>query len=100
LDDKPSERSSSTDLVPYRGPVWQVESRTTELERPVEVSLLPAVLAATGGFALGVASFILVQMLRRPKPAGLRRGGRRRGDRIEVAATRSFLIDVHLLDRR
>ncbi len=77
-----------------------VASSSAELERPAGVSLLPAVAAATGGFLLGVVSFILVRVLRRPKPRRLRRGGRRGRDRIEVAASRSFLIDVHLLDRR
>ena len=100
MDEKPLEYSSSTDLVPYQGPVWAVESSTIELERPAEVSLLPAVVAATGGFALGVASFVLVRILRRPKRARLRRRDRRRRDRIEVASTRSFVIDIHLLDRR
>ena len=76
-----------------------VGSSSEELERPAEVSLLPAVAAATGGFLLGVVSFIVVRVLRRPKPRRLRRGGRR-GDKIEVAASRSFLVDVHLLDRR
>jgi len=72
------------------------------VERPAELSLLPAVAAATGGFLLGVASFVLVRILRRPKPARLRIGGRRgrKGGTIDVAATRSFLVDVHLLDRR
>ncbi len=78
-----------------------MEPSSGELERPAEVSLLPAVAAATGGFLLGVATFILVRVLRRPKPSRLRRRGRRgAADKIEVAASRSFLVDVHLLDRR
>ena len=100
MDEEPSEHAQSTDLVPFQGPVRPVGSSTSELEQPTEVSLLPAVAAATGGFLLGVVSFILVRVLRRPKPARLRRRGRRGRDKIEVAASRSFLIDVHLLDRR
>ena len=73
--------------------------------RPVaraEPAPVPATLvAATGGFLLGVATFVLGRVLRRPRPVGVRLPrGRRGGDRVEVAATRSFLVDVHLLNRR
>jgi hypothetical protein len=73
--------------------------------RPVrpahDVSLPAAAAAATGGFLLGIATFVLVRVLRRPRAATLqlrRRGGR--GKRVEVAASRSFLVDVHLLRDR
>ena len=55
------------------------------IERRVEVSLPAAVAAATGGFLLGVATFLMVRVLRRPRPVALRLGrtrrqeGRRRG---------------------
>ncbi len=71
---------------------------------PPQPATLPAtVAAATGGFLLGVAAFVLVRVLRRPSPARLarRRGrlaARRRG--VDVQATRSFLVDVHLLEKR
>ncbi len=93
----------STDLVPVQGPVRPVdEEASAELLRREEVSLLPAVAAATSGFMLGVAAFVLVKVLRRPKSNRLVRRARRRrgGDRLEIAASRSFLVDVHLLDRR
>ena len=71
------------------------------IERRVEVSLPAAVAAATGGFLLGVATFILVRVLRRPKPVALRLGGGRgRGKKVDVAGTRSFLVDIHLLKDR
>lgn len=61
---------------------------------------LPAALAAaTGGFLLGVASFVLVKVLRRPNPTRLRLVGKR-GKKVDVAASRSFLVDVHLLKDR
>jgi hypothetical protein len=71
------------------------------VRRVPEVSLPAAVAAATGGFLLGVATFVLVRVLRRPrsKTLRLRRGGGR-GRRVEVAASRSFLVDVHLLKDR
>jgi hypothetical protein len=44
-----------------------------------------------------------VRVLRRPRPPTrrptIRRGGRG-VERLEVAATRSFLVDIHLLERR
>jgi hypothetical protein len=68
------------------------------IERRVEVSLPAAIAAATGGFLLGVATFLLVRVLRRPKPVALRLGGRRK--KSEIAASRSFLVDIHLLKDR
>jgi hypothetical protein len=71
------------------------------IERRVEVSLPAAVAAATGGFLIGVATFLLVRVLRRPRPAALRLGGRRgRRKKVDVAASRSFLVDIHLLKDR
>jgi hypothetical protein len=72
------------------------------IERPEPVSLPAAVAAATGGFLLGLATFLLVRVLRRPRQArrGLGRSRRVAGERVDVAATRSFLVDIHLLNRR
>jgi hypothetical protein len=67
------------------------------IERRPEVSLPAAVAAATGGFLLGIATFVLVRVLRRPKPVPLRLGRRRKSD---IAASRSFLVDIHLLKDR
>jgi hypothetical protein len=69
------------------------------VERPRDASLPAAVAAATGGFLLGIAAFVLVRVLRRPRSAAALRL-RRRGRRVEVAASRSFLVDVHLLRDR
>jgi hypothetical protein len=71
------------------------------IERRPAVMLPAAVVAATGGFLLGVATFLLVKILRRPRRAAVRiGGGRGRGRRAEVAASRSFLVDIHLLKER
>lgn len=73
------------------------------LDRPPPPSLPATVAAATGGFVLGVAAFMLMKLLRRPLAArSLTRRRRRliakrRG--AEVAETRSFLVDVHMLKR-
>ncbi len=71
------------------------------IERRREVSLPAAVAAATGGFLIGVATFVLVKILRRSRPARTRIGsGRGRGKRVDVAASRSFLVDIHMLKDR
>ena len=72
------------------------------IERRVEVSLPAAVAAATGGFLVGVVTFLLVRVMRRPRRGASLRlgGGRGRGKKVDVAGTRSFLVDVHLLKDR
>jgi hypothetical protein len=67
------------------------------IERRPPVSLPAVVAAATGGFLIGIASFVLVRVLRRPKPVSLRLG---RGKKRDIAASRSFLVDIHLLKDR
>lgn len=72
---------------------------------PAQAVPLPmAVAAATGGFLLGVAAFVAIRILRRPRTgrrlarSRSRLRGRRRG--VEIAHSRSFLVDVHLLKDR
>jgi hypothetical protein len=74
------------------------------IERITGDSPLPApAIAATGGFLAGIATLILVRVLRRSahrprRGIGIRRS--KRGDRaLEVAGSRSFLVDVHILKR-
>jgi hypothetical protein len=69
------------------------------LDRPLERVPAPIV-AATGGFLAGVATFVAVRLLRRRGSSrALGRARPRRGRELEVSATRSFLVDVHLLKR-
>jgi hypothetical protein len=72
------------------------------VQRAAVVSVPAAIAAATGGFLLGVATFVLVRVLRRPRAgARMSRSVRTRGGKkVDVAATRSFLVDVHLLKDR
>ena len=73
------------------------EPRTEIVQRPV--TLPAAALAATGGFLAGVATFVLVRVLRQRRvPRAIVRRSKR-GKGLEVAASRSFLVDVHLLKR-
>ena len=68
------------------------------LERPAE-SLPAPVMAATGGFLAGMATFLLVRVLRGRGQRGVLRRGRRRDKALQVAGSRSFLVDVHMLKR-
>ena len=68
-----------------------------------KVSLPATVAGASGGFMLGVAGFLLLRVLRRPTAArSVARRRRRllaRRQGVDIAASRSFLVDVHLLKR-
>jgi hypothetical protein len=88
------------ELVPVGAEVRHLPVRVVSppraIDRPPSVTLSPPVVAATGGMVAGVATMVLVRLLRR----GSTRSRRRRAGRpAEVAVTRSFLVDVHLLRR-
>ncbi len=76
--------------------VEEAEARPIERARPAP---LPApLIAATGGFLAGVFTFVTVGVLRgRGRRRALLRRRRRLGQ--EIAGSRSFLVDVHLLKR-
>jgi hypothetical protein len=72
--------------------------------RPLEPfrAPLPApLIAAAGGFVLGVATYLVVRAIRAAtSPARvLARRRRKRAKGLDIAASRSFLVDVHLLKR-
>jgi hypothetical protein len=60
-----------------------------------------AVVAAAGGVLAGAATVAAVRAVGAvgSKSRSPRRLGRRRGERANVVASRSFLVDVHLLGR-
>ena len=91
------------ELVPEARPLPSPAGASTELGQLPPPGLPATVAAATGGFVLGVIAFMLMKLLRRPAAArsmSRRRRrllAKRRG--VDVAETRSFLVDVHLLKR-
>ena len=92
------ERSESTELAEVRP--LPVLAETRVLDRPAPPSLPVVVAVGTIGFMAGVVAWTLVRVLRRPQSStAVRALGRRRRRGIEVAGTRSFLVDVHLLKR-
>ena len=60
-----------------------------------------AAIAAAGGVLAGAATVAAVRAVAAvgSKPRSPRRIGRRRADRPNIVASRSFLVDVHLLGR-
>jgi hypothetical protein len=99
------------ELVPVEGErVTEARPLTLRADDPsaevvvAQRATLPAtVAAASGGFVLGVATFMLMRVLRRPDAARSVAKRRKRllakrgGD--DIVASRSFLVDVHLLKR-
>lgn len=69
------------------------------IERPLPPALPATIAAAAGGFLMGVATFVLVRVLRRPRGVRVGVRGRKRDQVLDVAGTRSFLVDIHLLKR-
>jgi hypothetical protein len=86
------------EVVDEQGRPLPVPAPTRAVERPSDAVLVAPVAAATGGIVAGLATMMLVRGLRH-RPRRVRVGGRRRGKALEVTATRSFLVDVHMLKR-
>jgi hypothetical protein len=98
--DNPQENEVRHLPVPVTVPEARlVEPGQAQLERPFLSSLPAPVLAAAGGFLVGVATWVLVRVIRRDRRTPAATRGRRGRRGVEVAGTRSFLVDVHLLKR-
>jgi hypothetical protein len=95
--ERPEEQEELVDAVPV------LLDEPHPIERPPEPGALvlsvphQAAALAAAGFIAGLATVAAIRRGRRP-PRAIRRG-RRRGEQIRVQSTRSFLVDVHLLDR-
>ena len=80
-------------------PVLASEARVVEPVR--EAPLAAPAAAAAGGFLAGLVTFVLVRGLRsRPGRRGLFRRRKSGAERaLEIATSRSFLVDVHVVKR-
>ena len=92
-----SEAEQADDTLPV------LASQARPIERVAEAPLPMPAMAATGGFLVGIATLVLVRVLRRSaqrprRGIGIRRG-KRGGRSLEVTGSRSFLVDVHMLKR-
>src|SRR3954453_19103986 len=69
------------------------------VERGDQSALAAPVAAAAGGAVVGAVAFVLLRVLRRtPRRVVMRMRKRHRGG-FEIAGSRSFLVDVHMLKR-
>ena len=80
-------------------PVLATEARPIEPVQPAPLAIPAA--AAAGGFLAGLVTFVLVRGLRgRPGRRGLFRRRKTGAERaLEIATSRSFLVDVHVVKR-
>jgi hypothetical protein len=85
---------SEFELEPVRVRVLERETSNALAVREART----AAIAAVGGVLAGAATVAAVRAVGSGKRAG-KRLGRRRGRRDNVVASRSFLVDVHLLGR-
>jgi len=85
--------------------VEEVEAVLVTDARPLPVQRTPAqvvrsqAVVAAGSFAVGAATAVVVAH-RRARRAGSKAARTRRSRGLDVAASRSFLVDVHLLNRK
>src|SRR3954451_11492222 len=84
-------------------PVLAEAPEARVIERPEQMPLSAPVAAVTGGALAGIGTLFLMRVLARGlrRQPAIRLGGRgRRGSKLDIAASRSFLVDVHVLNRR
>ncbi len=94
--DQPDETPRHLPVPASQTVVEAAPARPIERFQPFE--LPAAAVAAAGGFLAGAATFLLARVLRR-RGAQRAFGRSRRRDGLDVAGTRSFLVDIHLLRR-
>jgi hypothetical protein len=78
-------------------PLPVLATPTRALEPARRLPLGAPALAATGGFIAGVVTFVLTRVIRRGRAR--RRALVHRGSPLEIASSRSFLVDIHILKR-
>jgi hypothetical protein len=76
------------------------EVRTIERATPASLPAVQAAAAAATGFVAGAATVALVKRRTARKMARSTRGPRRAADMLPIAATRSFLVDVHVIAKQ
>lgn len=82
-------------------PVLASETRVIE-PQPEPSPLAAPAIVATGGLLAGIGAFMLARILRNSvqRQPAVRLGRGRRATKLDVAASRSFLVDVHVLNNR
>ena len=98
-----------SDAAAEEGPLDQPDEPPRHLPVPTSQTVVEAAppqplerFRAAGGFVAGVVTFVLARVLRRRhahRSVGRALARPRRRDGLDVAGTRSFLVDIHLLRR-
>jgi hypothetical protein len=77
------------------------EVRTIERTGPASLPAVQAAAAAATGFVAGAATIALIKRRSARKVARNGKGGSRRAaDLLPIAASRSFLVDVHVIGKQ
>jgi len=77
------------------------EVRTIERVSPASLPAVQAAAAAATGFVAGAATIALIKRRSAKKVArNGRSGSRRAADLLPIAASRSFLVDVHVIGKQ
>ncbi len=79
-------------------PVLRAETLPTP--RSAGVVGVQAAAVAGASFVAGAAAMVVLRGRRGGRRGALRIGGRRKGQRLEVLGSHSFLVDVHVVERR
>lgn len=79
------------------GALVEVEPAPLAETRSLSPMAVQTAAVAGAGFLAGATA---IAVLRGRRSGALRLGGRRRKGRLDVVGTRTFLVDVHLVDRR
>lgn len=83
-------------VVEPEGPGRPAVARTQALQRPAASPAVQAAAMAASGLVAGAATVAAVRRVRTHGLPSIRRSRRRRG----IVTSRSFLVDIHLLDPR
>jgi len=101
LTDPPSAPPAPAEIVSDEETVDGVpilaEVRTIEPATPPALPAVQAAAAAATGFVAGAATLALVRRHSARKVARARNRQRRGGEGLSIVASRSFLVDVHLI---
>jgi hypothetical protein len=76
------------------------EVRTIERTGPASLPAVQAAAAAATGFVAGAATIALIKRRSARKVARNGKGSRRAVDLLPIAASRSFLVDVHVIGKQ
>jgi hypothetical protein len=99
VDPAPSDPSLDPEVEVVDGFPVLAEVRTVEPPAPASLPTVQVAAVAATGFVAGAATVALVRRRAARKVAarGGRNGSRRAAELLPIAATRSFLVDVHFI---